>query len=163
MASEDEGQRILREGQIGVEIVNADDPEGPGRVVIVSVSQRVIDRGYWAGFLSPEEFEAATRLRDGWEKCRLVPDMKAAALEALGRSESGKVTLRRWDRHRHAMKGVGAASALALTQIVLHDEAPWEYARRRGGNGPALLCRALAQLSEYFERNEMQWLEENDA
>lgn len=157
MAERDDGpQRNLRRGILAVEELH-DDADGGVRVGVKSMSQRVIDLGYFAGFLSPEEYDAATRLRDNWERCRLVPDMKASALEALGRSESGMKALRAWDRHSHAMKAMGAAPALALTQMVLHDELPWQYGRRRGASGPSLLGNSLIRLTRYFENHEAMW------
>lgn len=155
----DEPQRNLRRGVLAIEELH-DDGEGGVRVGVKSVEQRIIDLGHYAGFLSPEEYDAATTLRDNWERCRLVPDKKASALEALGRSESGQKALRAWDRHNHAMRAVGVAPALAITQMVLHDEPPWEYGRRRNGNGPALLVNALMRLMSYFQAHESMWMDE---
>lgn len=149
--------RNLREGAVIGREVAEEDPDGNAVVHIRAVSGRMIDRAEWAGFLSAEEHQAASRLRDNWEQGRLCANAQAGGRKAQ-RNARSHAAERAWERHRHCFHHIGGRrAARALEAMVLYDEAPVAYGRHKNCDGVAALLAALRRLTVYFERHWAMW------
>ena len=107
----------------------------------------------------PPQYDAATQLRDDWERAGVGAQPHARDLEAvIGSRQALPVALAvadldAYERCRLAMRQVGRDAAHVHEAVVLHDEAPENYGRRRNCHGPGALASALDRLVRWYNRS----------
>ncbi len=86
--------------------------------------QRSCDALFRSGALTEAQYTAACLLRDNWERARLLAGARASDLNKIkGTPESDKRDAL-WERHKACLRSAGAAKAMILSAIVLHDGTP---------------------------------------
>lgn len=142
-------------GRDEADLVRDSDPRGDTVVYQVNRTQRMIDRLFREKSLTPIQYDAASRLRDAWEHAGLdMPKMQAVD---PGRPQVGAAAPRdlvqdeaAWQRYTHALQRLTRDDRRLVVTVIIHDEDPVAWGRRRNCLGIEMLKSALDKLARHW-------------
>jgi hypothetical protein len=116
-------------GHLGYRLIREGDPGGFAVEHRIVLTHRLIDRLHEAGQLSALRHEAATKLRDDYERARpKLADASARSLDGpLGAGDGGDLIADEpaWKRYCGAMRACGDCWD-HIRRLVIEDWAPWQ-------------------------------------
>jgi hypothetical protein len=131
------------------------DPDGAVVVHTVNRTQRRIDRLARKGMIDAREYDAGGRLRDAWERAGLaIGQPQSRDLETPVGSGSGVPDIvadeAAWRRYTHALGRLTRDERRLVVAIVVHDEDPVAWGRRRRCLGVEMLRTCLDKLARHW-------------
>lgn len=134
------------------DLVIDSDPDG-GRVVHMRVlTQRMIDRLAHEGKINENQYDAATQLRDNWERARL--DCGGLHARELGRPMGGVPHYRApvgdedsWEAYAKAINRLSRDERRITIAVVIHDEDPVQWGRKQRCLGIEFIKTSLDKLA----------------
>jgi len=143
---------IVNNGRDRADVVRAAGPDGTVAVFAINRTQRMVDRLFDRGAIDGRQYGAATRLRDLWERARLVTaDLGAHDLYRISGGE------REWvgdeaafRRYMLAMRQMGRDGRRILSDVVIGDMAPEAWGRRYRCDGLLMLRGQLDRLAKWW-------------
>lgn len=137
------------------DLVMDSDPEGTVVVHAVNRTQRRIDRLARKGVIDAREYDAAGRLRDAWERAGLAigqPRSRDLETPVGSGSESPDIVADEaaWRRYTHALARLTRDERRITIAIVVHDEDPVAWGRRRNCLGIEMLRTCLDKLARHW-------------
>ncbi len=151
--SKDRPTIVIEKLSTGRALVAEGDPETGGRVVHERIKTRHYEILHEIGVITDDQCTACELFRDNWQDGRLMADARAGG-QTRAKGEITDTAAASWARHTMAMKHLGAAKALVIQAVVLHDEKLVSVGRRV--NGPlAVLEHGLDRLVTYCERGHL--------
>ena len=149
------------------DFVTEADPDGRVTEHAVVRSTRMIDRLYDQGQLATLPYQAATMLRDAFERARIsMSQLEAVDPERIGGITStvdfirmvdgltldeaeGQELVLAWREYRRVMRQLGQWFPV-LRAVVIEDKHPSEYGTRYNCSGAGMLRIALDRLVKHF-------------
>jgi hypothetical protein len=137
------------------DLVMDSDPEGAVVVHTINRTQRRIDRLARKGAIDAREYDAASRLRDAWERAGLeIGQPQARDLETPVGSGSSAPDIvadeASWRRYTYALAQLTRDERRLVVAIVIHDEDPVAWGKRRRCLGLEMLRTCLDKLARYW-------------
>jgi hypothetical protein len=146
------GSELINNGHDRADIVRAAGPDGTVAVFAINRTQRMADRLHDKGLLDGRQYQAATQLRDLWERAGLeVADLSAGKLQRISGGESEWVgDEAAFHRYTLAMRQMGRDGRRILFDVVISDTAPDGWGRRYRCDGILMLQGQLERLATWW-------------
>jgi hypothetical protein len=149
--------QIIRSEQINrgtdrADIVRGSGPDGTVAVFAINRTQRMADRLYDQRRINPRQYDAATQLRDLWERAGIcVANLSAADLHRISGGEQEWIADdAAFHRYMLAMKQMGRDGRRILFDVVIGDVHPDAWGRRFRCQGLLMLQGQLDRLARWW-------------
>lgn len=139
-------------GRDRADVVRAAGPDGTVAVFAINRTQRMADRLFDRGLIDARQYDAASQLRDLWERAGLcVADLSAADLHRVSGGDHDWIADdAAFRRYTLAMRQMGRDGRRILFDVVVSDMAPELWGRRFRCDGLLMLQGQLDRLAKWW-------------
>lgn len=139
----------------GIERVVEKGPAGGIVEHLCNNRQWMIDGLHDDGWLTADQFLAADKLRKAFVAGRAVPDAKAQDMQrpmgdVAGEPAGAQIDEKARKLYKRLMGTLARDERVIIAAVVLHDEHPNSYGKRRNCDGMAMLTRCLDKLVKFL-------------
>lgn len=147
--------RRINNGLDEADLVRESDSANNNAVYLVNRTQRMIDRLARHNVIDSRQYDAATQLRDAWERAGLqIGGAGARSLDRpMGLNEGPLDVVHdetAWRMYANAINQLSRDERRLVIAVVVHDQSPAEWGQRWRCHGETMLGRCLDKLVKYW-------------